>query len=436
MVARLSGWARGLWPDDPGERMSAWVVGGLLLLATAANLLRSAWGAPLDRLWAEDGAIFVSDAEVMSWSEALTHPYAGYMHAVARLITESATAVPTSYSAAAMSIGAALTTTALAIVVYRTLAGHLRSRALRAGMAGYMAVLPIGHEVVDVAANVHWVMLFASFCVLMWRPRSLTGIVIGALVLLLSATSDPFVVLLIPIVVARLFVVRERSGVAFLVCLVTGVTAQLVVMADAPERVLHPLTDPLRLAAYFATQVLSGGLFGENVSGADRPLGVRTVSLGAAGSAVILLAAVACWRLGLRRVPPLAALAALYCVVSFVALVGLSGVSTIRYAVPSALFLVLALVAATDRVLGGEPMSALTHRGAPGIALASVFAVLVLGWMSSVPITETPWVGSRWSAEVDRAEQVCASTPQDEVALTISPRAWKVVLPCSVLASP
>lgn len=425
-----------LWPEDTSKKMGRWTGAGLLVLGTATALLRYDWGAPLDRVYAEDGTIFLAQAETTSFPDAFVEPYAGYMHAVPRLLAEVASVVPLRFAAAVLSVGTAMCVVGLALVVYRSLAPHVRSSTLRLALAAYIAILPVGREVVDVAANVHWYLLFAAFCVCLWRAPSRAGTIVSALVLLLTATSEPFAVVLLPLLALRAWVLRDRAGQILLGVFGSAIALQLWVMANAPERVLQPMFSPARLGGFFVRDVLGGALFGGYVSGIDESPDARSITLGVTAAAVAVVVACLAW----PRTPPATrtalALVLSYAVALYVLPVALSGVATVRYAVPSVLLVVLALAMLIDSFLVDGPLAGLPRRGALGLVLTGVSGILALGWLAALPINAGDEATS-WSAEVERAADTCRGPSSDQqVALRSNPTGWTVPLPCSAIPQP
>jgi hypothetical protein len=400
-----------------------------------AALLRVDGGSPLRTMWAEDGATFLSQAESRSVADTLLHPYAGYLHLVPRLVAELASALPLSWADSVFAVAAALGSTALGILVFQATSGHIRSTLLRAAVATYFVLPPIGSEIFGVTANLHWFLLPAAFCVALWRPRSMRGELTGAAVLLLAALSDTFVVLVAPLLVVRLLVVGRRGWV-FAISGGVGCLIQLVAMAGAPARAVEPAFAPFRIGAWYAARGLPGALLGEGVLGeGGGGLSHAWLAVGAAITiAVGLLVLHAVRSPWSHRVRPFVLVCLAAALVLYALLVSGAGTVVDRYAMPSAVLVVVALAALLDAWLDGRPLLATLPRSGRGALLTAGLAVFVLGWLAALPVT-----GHRadrplnWDPSLSEVSPSCGSGA-DRVAVPINPLGWTARLPCTAVA--
>ena len=423
-----------LWPADRPTRLPWWVWSLVLATGCALALLRVDGGRPLRTIWAEDGATFLSQAESMSTRDVLLHPYAGYLHVVPRLVAELASALPLAWADTVFALAAGLISAALGILVFQATSGHIHSPLLRAGVATYFVLPPIGSEVFGASANLHWFLLPAAFCVALWRPRSMTAELVGAAVLLLAALSDPFVVLVLPLLACRLLVVGRRGWV-FAMAGGVGCLIQLVAMAGAPARAVEPAFAPFRIGAWYAARGLPGALLGEGVIGESG--GGLDKGWLAVGAAITLGVAVVVWR-ALRspwsyRVRPFVLVCLAAALVLYALLVSGAGTVVDRYAVPSAMLLVLALAALLDAWLAGRPLLSTLPRSGRGVVLTAALAVFVLGWVLALPVS-----GHRaarpleWDGSLTHSGSTCRSG-SDRVSVPINPPGWAARLPCAAV---
>ena len=183
------------------------IVAGTLLL-----LVRQS-GVPSWRtLWAEDG-MFLESAIKSGW-QALAVPYAGYVHAAPRLLATIAAAAPLEWASVVMSGGAAFLAACLAL-----------SRLPSLRLCSYMMLgLPYlvsasttlcrssGVQIhMQQRFNLHFLLLYAAWWAAISLPETRVDRVLSAGVVLLAGLSDPFVVVLTPIFVARLIFVRQAN---------------------------------------------------------------------------------------------------------------------------------------------------------------------------------------------------------------------------------
>lgn len=389
-------------------------VGGAGLL-----LLRQTGTGALDTIYAEDGFIFLRDA-VDAPVAAVVDPYAGYLHALPRLVAAGVAGLPPTLAAAGSAVAAALIVAALAQVLRVAMAPHLRSSLLAWMMAAAVILLPVGQEeVFNALANIHWFLAVPVFWVLLWRPPSRAGTVAAAAFVGLSALSDPFVLLVAPVALVRLAVlpgVRDRLIPA---ALLVGSAGQAIAMLLAgPDRTLAGSTSLARVGGQFATHVLGAGVLGD-ASRSRLPDAV----MGLAGlGAVTLLTAI--WVLHRDRFSRpddlLIALVATGAVAFFAAPVLLSGEAPPRYSVAPVLMLYGVAVLVVDR----------TRERAPGDLLSVVFLGIVVIAAVNYPLVNTRAGGPSWGRSVESARVACTGRPPPPSADLAMVPSGTFPLPC------
>ncbi|HEU0089060.1 MAG TPA: hypothetical protein VFQ77_15665 [Pseudonocardiaceae bacterium] len=237
--------------------LPVWVLGGAALLVLARLVVV---GPVLDRVWAEDGAVFWTDAKNSGLgSFGLT--YSGYLHVFPRLVTSVVVLLPEPAVARSVVVAVALTTGVLAALVFAA-ARALGMNLLWATAAGWsLALVPrAGVESIGNLANVQWLFLacLAWLSVTVFASRALQ--VAAAVVAGLTALSTPLAVLVVP---ALVIVHGWRGALRHPVTapLLTGLAIQALAIIAAPE---SPFANPavrhpgLRLGVIYslAAQVL------------------------------------------------------------------------------------------------------------------------------------------------------------------------------------
>ena len=397
-------------------------------VATAVSLLRQPGVGALDTVWAEDGSIFLSDAEGKSTLEAVTASYAGYFHLVPRLLAQIAALVPPPAAAAVLAIEAALCTGLIALLVYVASAGHLSSRLARILSAAVVVVLPLGMgDLPNSIANLHWPGLYALFWMLIWTPRRTAGRTLAVAVVFLVACSDILILVFLPLALVRALRpapaaggARDRHGAALAAALLVGVGFQLLgLLTGASSRSLDP--DPVRVATGYALRAVPPALLGERWLGAD--VDVRWIALAGLAWLLILGSVLVALRRITRPAWALAVVALAHSIAVYALPVLLTGTATIRYAAAPAMLLVTAIVAA---LLPGEGL-----RGR--VPLYAFTALLAVVWIANLRVDNARAHGPRWSDEVNRAPTAC-DDPSATVELPIPPTGenppWVVTLPC------
>lgn len=405
---------------------------GLIFLCTVLSLTRQSGVGALDTLWAEDGTIFLQqaleDASPRTWIES----YAGYAHIVPRMLASVAASVPLEWAPIVLSGGAALVAGLLALVTYCAFAGHVQG-AGRAVLAIAVVLLPAaGVEVMNASANIHWYLLFVASWAAVWRPTSRWGVSVACAVLFLTAGSDPFAALLVPVVLWVVVTERRAADLARLFALIIGLLLQAVAIIyfNEVERPLNPFGTPIAsLLSWYGFHVLMASVFGFSI----RDALIETIGVAAsAGLAVAVLAYLLFPAARLarhKRAVPIV-LVSLHLGMYF-APVALSGWSPPRYSV-TPILLLYSLIAwgcygAHERIRRA-------------IAMVILAAIVIADFS---PQNERAR-GPAWSEELARGELECSSESADVVTITVPPgrpgdtaetadQLWTVLMPCSRL---
>ena len=424
-----------LFPDPPDRPVVLpSVLIGLFAVVLAAGMMlaRQPGIGALDTMYAEDGSVFVQQGIDDTVVDALRQPYMGYVHVVPRLLAEVALVLPIRDAAAALALSAAIVVALLALLVFRASAGHIRSTAIRVILAASMVAAPIAQEeVLNNVANLHWYFLFASVWVLLWVPRSRWEVLVGALVLVLAALSDPLAVLLLPLAAARVWARGRPHADPFVLALVAGLGGQfvLIVLAAATRESADALPGASQLAHWYVFYVFGRGLFGTRaVAGFGDAMSTVLVVI-----AVVLVGAIGVVALTRRVrtamvVRVLGAMSLLFYVMPLL----LTGNTPPRYTVVPVLLLFSMLAVAVDGLRESLPRF-------PQRALEVVLiVVLVFAWSTNYRVQNRRAGGPRWSQEVVAATDRCRHGPLEVVDVPITPVApegWKVTVPCERLTS-
>jgi hypothetical protein len=432
-----------LFPDAPPARMtlgrgeSATLIVALLALAVILQLARVGLSASLNSLWAEDGLIYLQEALWQDSWHAVVHTYATYLVLVPRLIAEAATLVPLQDMAAAMSILSAAVVALSGLVVWHASAAHVRDPYLRGTLAALTVLCPVaGLESLDSAAYVPWFMLFATFWILLWRPRTMRGAVLAALFALATGLSTPGVWFFLPLAALRATAARDRRDLTILAGFAIGAAVQVPVLALNNEPAVAPLWTS-DIWTVFLQRVVDGA-----------PLGLRLGGLGWAHLGwplliALVLAGLAGLAIGARRSTAgaryLAAIAIPTALVMFVVSLYQRAVGTqmlwvesayngtgSRYAVVPALLLVSAAVVLIDGAARRNTLSARpTPLSAATVALLSV-ALVTSFWVGDKATRGTP----PWDAALKAAAVTCAREGVPDVGVPTSPPRFGLEVQC------
>jgi hypothetical protein len=434
-----------LAPPEDGRRPSP---GRLALLAVAAialavvlQLARLGFGSAVDSLWAEDGPILIQGAFDHGFLEAVFSPYAGYLIVVPRLIGEVGGAVPLRDTAAAVTIASTLLVALCGLVVWVAAAGHLRNPYLRGTLVALTVLSPVASlESVGAASYVLWYMLFASFWVLLWSPRSTTGAVLGGLFLLCTGLSTPGLWFFAPLAALRLLAAADRRDAAILAGYAIGAIVQIPVLAANSENAVEPRWTADIWTGYLQ-RVLDGGVFGESLGGVAWEAFGWGLLIGLLIAALAALVFVA--RRSSNQIRAFTAVAIgtsllMYAASAYQRAVGMKLMwpadmhfgNAGRYAIVPALLLASAALVAIDR--WPRPLPGPRHLPWAGLAAAALAALAIV---SSFQVGDTAVRGTpSWPDAIDAAAVRCRSEGVGYAPIETSPQGFAVFVTCRHLS--
>jgi hypothetical protein len=418
------------------------IVVAFLAIGTLLQMLRIGPGDAIHSLWAEDGPIFFSGALHASFFSNLFETYSSYLVFVPRLVGEVGAAVPLEDAPVAMAVTAGLIGSLCGIVVWVAAGSMIRNPYLRGTLAVLTVLAPTASlESIDSGTYVLWFMLFASFWLLLWRPRTTAGAVLAGIFLLLTALSTPEVWFFAPLALLRLIAVRDRRDVVLLAGWVIGAAAQVPAYVFSNETAEKALYSHDIWTAYLQ-RVLNGAALGERLGG------IGWDGLGWALLIFLIVFTVVGLAIGLRRTEArarwLAGLGVLIGVAMFVLTVYQRAVgpqmvwptdihfgNAGRYTIVPALLLVSVALAMIDQLLR-RPRTERLPRLGPWLAGITI-AVLLVGLAFSFDVQESAVRGTpHWSEALEGAVQQCDREPEvTEVTVPTSPPPFGLYVPCA-----
>ena len=377
-------------------------------------------------MWAEDGAVFLSDAMHRPFLETVFEPYRGYGHPVPRTMAWVASVLPLEWAALVLSGGAALVLALLAAFVYRANEG-IRSVSIRVAISVAVIVLPVsGIEVLNNAANLHWFFIFASFWALVWFPSSGWLRLVSAMIVGLASLSNPLTVCLTPAVLLRLALSRGWRDHAVTVAWAGGLAIQAATVWSAPS---HPFAGAALgdLAAGYGALVSMVGILGVRVAGGVWPATWFILPwLGLVIAAAVVVYSSLGIRLPMMRIAVVAVACSLLLFAASQSIRGVEyildretmGLSGARYLVVPTLLLLSAVAIAID--------NARPPRAVLLILRAWFVAVAIMNFSMS----NARDAGPSWEATLGAARISC--TDRAAVAhIEIAPADWLMHIDCS-----
>jgi hypothetical protein len=216
------------------------------------------------RFYAEDGKYWYAQAYNLGWVRALTIPLGGYLNILSRLV--GALSLLVSFRAAPLIMNLAgvviqaLPVTALLSARCRTW-GTLPLRML---MAAIYVAIPNAWEVHVVLTNAHWHLFVLEMLLAFGAPpRRWSGRVGDVLLFAVGSVSDPFCILLLPLILFYWW--RQRSRWTLAIAAITGLGA--VVQAFMIVHATRPHNGPLGATPGLLLRFLAGNIVVDSMTG-------------------------------------------------------------------------------------------------------------------------------------------------------------------------
>ena len=151
-----------------------------------------------------------------------------------RVIAQFVVYLPITQASRAFAVAGALVAACCALFIYHASAGHIRSSWLRALLAVALVLLPAAPmEIIDSGVNSVWYVFPAMFWALLWRPRTRAGMAVALVLAFTAAASNSLCFLFLPLVAARLYVLRRPREHAGGVGWLAGCLAQVPFVVSA-----------------------------------------------------------------------------------------------------------------------------------------------------------------------------------------------------------
>lgn len=228
-------------PRSLGGRIASAVLqGAAVAIGAWLLLLRIPGLPPWDSLYLDDYGTFFVRALEHPWQ--LFSPQHGYVQVLPHVVAQLATFVPLSQVPVVFAVAGAVIASACGLYVFHASAGHIQSVALRALLGAAIVLLPIAPlEIADNTLGAPWYMLLALFWGVLWRPRTLGGSTVTAILAFATAASTTIAVLYAPLLALRLFALRRPREHAVTAGWLAGCLAQLPVVLSASSSGRSPL---------------------------------------------------------------------------------------------------------------------------------------------------------------------------------------------------
>ena len=429
---------------SPGGRRILSPVGSLVayLIAGAAlgvaQILRRP--AVLDRVWAEDGAIFAADAFTHHVWQSVGRGYSGYLVAVPRLLAAPVVSlVPPSswgrwFAWSSVAVGAFA-----ALAVFRASWPLVRSPWLRLALAVALALGPKMRGEWPAVANVAWPLLMALLWMIVSTRTDAVTVVIRITVVSAALASSAVGLLFAPCVAVVAWVRRGApGGVRRADRLVAGAFAlgavvQLAGMAAAPAGPPREASTVPEIVRLVAIRVFGTVVVGDRFLD-DLWFDVGDL-LGAVAVVVVLGGAVLLARRCPREARVHAALALGSALVTVVLSLHIRGTARIaitgsRFVFDSDRYFLIPCFLVISALIILFDAASLPRAVAPAV-LAHIGVVVVATGLTLPPPGEK---GPSWGPELRRAVEICRTDPSPDrlVSVPVAPAPpFQLTVPCA-----
>ena len=439
-----------LFPLAPEAAPRTWIRRGMSAAAQIAAVGLGAWVLLLRVPGRPAWRTIFGDDYFWFLAQAIQHPwhwgqYGGYVQVLPRFIAQVVTYLPLTDASLAFALAGVVVAACGALVIFHASAGHIESVKLRALLAVALVLLPIAPmELIGSGVEAPWYLLPVLFWAMLWRPRTRPAMAVAAAVGLLTMASNILAALLVPLLVARLYVLRRPREHAVSAGWLAGCLVQAAYVfsarLDGQTRLkLNSLT-PFRQSLAFYGHVVLAPSLGWHTSWWLR-------SFAGANGAAAIAAVVLAVSFGLILVTQPGA--RLFVVTALAVGFVFSVVSTsinpapaidrmlptdvlgTRYALMANFLIVSALIVGADHALRSRAHDR-RRRGAGLKSVTAVTALVVfLGATWAVDFrytglrTTTAW---SWAPIAAKWEHDCAHSRTGEITETIYRRLW--TFPC------
>ena len=199
-------------PEAPARTRGARVLGAVVQvaavgIASIAMLLRVPGRPAWRTIFGDDYFWFLAGAIQRPWHWSA---YGGYVQVLPRFIAQVVSYLPLTDASLAFALAGVVVAACCALFIFHASVGHIESVKLRALLAVALVLLPVAPmELIGSGVETPWYLLPVLFWAMLWRPRTRPAMAVAAAVGLLTMASNILAALLVPLLVARLYVLRR-----------------------------------------------------------------------------------------------------------------------------------------------------------------------------------------------------------------------------------
>ncbi len=395
----------------------------------------------IQKIYAEDGMIYLQDALNTSFPKDLVIPYAGYSDIVARIGGRIAALLPLRGASQSLFYFTTLIVALVALIIIFASRSLIKNIYVRVLLAFSLVLLPISNfESIANMTNLHFFLMSACLVIFIGGNYSKTESRFYFVFIIISCLATPLMAFLLPLIVGlkenlrnRLFFKELRIldlawilGMLFqfLFILTTALGERKPEGVNSLERTIYLFLDRVVGSTYFPFW----GYVSSNTSQAKGILGLNPLLYrGGAALLLLLVMTITFWRVLSHSASPhkKEVSAIVFTIFVYWLTLGIFFSPEPRYSI----FPSFAIVVVTFLVLIGIGKATLRNR------LFFLTAILLLAtWIGSWSPSELRIQGPTWREDISNGRTLCLKN-RDFVSVRILPlnANWSVTLPCSRL---
>lgn len=217
------------------------------------------------QFWAEDGTVWYAEAYNQGFLPSLFLPHTGYLQTISRLTASLAQFFPLAFAPLIFNVLAiAIQILPVNFVISSRFAVLIPSLKTRLILGFLYLALPNSYEINANITNAQWhLALLACMVVLAAPSRLLIWRCFDVGVVVISALSGPFAILLTPIAAIRWWFQRQKWLFLILILLATGGLIQYLTIMQQTRVVAQLGASPKLFFKILAGQVFLSSLFGQ-----------------------------------------------------------------------------------------------------------------------------------------------------------------------------
>jgi hypothetical protein len=258
-------WVRGKWEILAAcDGLTAEWQFIVLALTALAVFSRSPSYLTHAQFYAEDGRVWYAQAYNGGWLNSVGVPQAGYLNMMPRLGAGIALLVPLQWAPLIMAIvGLVIQSIPVPVLLSRRLL-HWGSLPVRMFLAAIYVAIPNASEIHIVMTNSQWhLALIAVLLAFAASPQSWIGRLVDCAMLVLSALSGPFCILLAPFLLIFWWVRRQPWSLVMFGLVSIGAATQIAEILHSTHRIQSPLgATPTIFLRLLGGNVIASALFG------------------------------------------------------------------------------------------------------------------------------------------------------------------------------